>query len=386
MGGIIKALFIVEPDFLSLHVGVRRVILYYAAKLENRGWRVTFGAPKEGKIFRGQFSARRTATHVQPSRAPYWSSRTGNSATDQTAAGSRPPFAIQWSEETIDPDEFDVNVVTAPWVCDLGVPPMPRVVGIVYDLVPNLLATGCLRFPNELDVYDFAQQHDVGFRYYLANAERIACISDSTRVDFMSLYRTANRVPSVITDISFECTASQLGTQATRTVLLVNVLDWRKNLKNIELILTAAARLTSFRLRVVGKERIGMADALRFFSNMENLGLDVEWYRDVDDAVLANQYAQASVLLFPSVYEGLGLPILEAQEYGVPAITSNVSSCSEVNMNPGICFDPTDVAGMTASLVELVNGESDVLQGAPLRAALDRFLASNCRPLDVFTF
>ncbi|MFM0608126.1 glycosyltransferase [Paraburkholderia sediminicola] len=383
---IIRALFIVEPDFLSLHVGVRRVILYYVGKLESRGWRVTFGAPKEGKIFLGHLRVGRKSASGQPSRAAYWSSRAGRNTADQPADRTEQPFAVEWTDETINPEEFDVNVVTAPWICDLGVPPMPRVVGIVYDLVPNLLATACLRFPNELDVYDFARQHDVGFRYYLANAERVTCISESTRVDFMNLYRTADQVPSMVTDIPFECSASELGAQATRTVLLVNVLDWRKNLKNIELILTAAAKLTSFRLRVVGKERISINDALRFFSNMEKLGLDVEWHRDVDDAVLADQYAQASVLLFPSVYEGLGLPILEAQEYGVPAITSNVSSCSEVNMNPSICFDPSDVAGMTAALKDIVNEKSDVLKGAPLKATLDRFLASHCRPLDVFTF
>ncbi|CAB3789242.1 hypothetical protein LMG28614_02831 [Paraburkholderia ultramafica] len=296
------------------------------------------------------------------------------------------PFAVEWTSETINPDDFDVNVVTAPWICDLGVPPMPRVVGIVYDLVPNLLATACLRFPNELDVYDFARQHDLGFRYYLANAERVVCISESTRVDFMNLYRTADQVPSTITDIPFECQATTLAGSATRTVLLVNVLDWRKNLKNIELVLTAAAKLTSFRLKVVGKERISINDALRFFSNMERLGLDVEWHRDIDDEVLASQYAQASVLLFPSVYEGLGLPILEAQEYGVPVITSNVSSCSEVNMNASICFDPSDVAGMTASLVDIVNGKSGVLSGASLKATLDKYLASNCRPVEAFTF
>jgi len=263
---------------------------------------------------------------------------------------------------------------------------MSRVVGIVYDLVPNLLASSCLRFPNYLDVNDFAVQHDIGFRYYLANADRVACISDSTRMDFLSLYRTANQVPSTVTDIPFDCnTTLPLAASNTRTVLLVNVLDWRKNLKNIEQVLTKAAKHATFKLRVVGKERIDVKDAHKFFSNMVSLGLDVEWHRDVDDDVLASQYAQASVLLFPSIYEGLGLPILEAQEVGVPVVTSNVSSCSEVNMNSTLCFDPNDVAGMADSIVKIIEGNANILTGEALRAALVDFLIPRRQPVELFT-
>lgn len=370
---------------MTLHVGVRRVILYYANQLESQGWDISFGTPKKGQIFLGHISKREVAGGGQLNFVPHWASN-GQKIVNVKNTRKEYKTAITWTDQIIDPDDYDVNVVTAPWICNLGIPPMPNVIGIVYDLVPNLLASSCLRFPTYLDIYDFAQQHDLGFCYYLANAQRVICISDSTRIDFLNLYKTANQLPSLVTDIPFDCKIElPLAINKVPTVLLVNVLDWRKNLKNIELILIKAASRKNFNLRIVGKERIDLGEVHQFFSNMTKFGIDVEWYRDVDDDVLATQYAQASVLLFPSIYEGLGLPILEAQEVGVPVITSNISSCPEVNMNQNLCFDPNDIEGMASAVVDIIDGQASILRGDALRGALSCFLSSKRNPLEAFT-
>ena len=369
-----------------MHVGVRRVILYYISQLKANGWNVEIGMPKSGKIYSGQlhFSKDEQNTSFMPE--PYWSSNSNPAISVERISQNSEKISVKWSENIVNPDGYDVNVVTAPWICTLGVPPMPRVVGIVYDLVPNLLASGCLRFPNYINIYDFSQQHDLGFRYYLANADRVICISDSTRNDFLNLYRTAHKLQSIITDIPFEYDCDiPVANLDTQTVLLVNVLDWRKNLKTIEQVLLNTNKKTRFKLRVVGKERIDIKDALKFFTKMADLGIDVEWHRDVDDNVLKHQYSQASILLFPSIYEGLGLPILEAQANGVPVITSNGSSCAEINLNSDLCFESNDVDAMAESLTNILLGKANVMSGNNLKASLDRFLLPKQNPVKAFS-
>lgn len=61
-------------------------------------------------------------------------------------------------------------------------------------------------------------------------------------------------------------------------------------------------------------------------------------------------YSGASVLVFPSIYEGFGLPPLEAMSSGIPIITSNVSSLPEVVGDAGLLFDPFDVIGFAAGI------------------------------------
>lgn len=380
-----RILFVVEPEFLTRHVGVRRVILHYANRLKGIGTEVAFGTPKSGKIFLGDLRVSGHKDFSKYSMSPSWSTTSPKLCLDADISHQTNSLTISWTEQTADPDEYNANFITAPWVCALGIPPLPRMVGIIYDLVPNLIACGCLRLPNYLDIYGFAQEHDVGFRYYLANASRVTCISDSTRMDFLNLYRTAHQLPSLITDIPFTCRPNvPLAVTGSNTVMLVNALDWRKNLKNIERVLALAARRTSFKLCVVGEERVTKNEAILFLKNIATSGIEVEWYRNVDDEFLASQYLQASVLLFPSLYEGLGLPILEAQEVGVPAITSNVSSCAEINMNRTLCFEPNDLEGMATSLVDVLVGKSAIAAGVELRLALGKFFADRGDSISVF--
>jgi len=112
-------------------------------------------------------------------------------------------------------------------------------------------------------------------------------------------------------------------------------------------------------------------------------GIPYAWYRDIDDDFLVEQYRKATVLLFPSYYEGLGLPILEAQQQGVPAISTDLSSCPEVNMNPDLCFAPDDVPGMADALGGILSGARPHLRGERLRQALFDRLATQRDPAAV---
>jgi glycosyltransferase involved in cell wall biosynthesis len=66
-------------------------------------------------------------------------------------------------------------------------------------------------------------------------------------------------------------------------------------------------------------------------------------------------YAGATVFVFPSLYEGFGLPPLEAMACGAPVICSNASSLPEVVGDAALMFDPRDVDALAANLTHVVN-------------------------------
>jgi glycosyltransferase involved in cell wall biosynthesis len=80
----------------------------------------------------------------------------------------------------------------------------------------------------------------------------------------------------------------------------------------------------------------------------------------VDDTDLPALYRTAELFVFPSLYEGFGLPPLEAMACGTPVVTSNVSSLPEVVGDAGLTVDPTDIHA-------LANEMSRALQDTQLR-------------------
>jgi glycosyltransferase involved in cell wall biosynthesis len=77
-----------------------------------------------------------------------------------------------------------------------------------------------------------------------------------------------------------------------------------------------------------------------------------------DEADLPALYSAAYCFAFPSLYEGFGLPVLEAMACGTPVITSNVSSLPEVAGDASIMIDPYDVAALTHSLQQLLDNQN----------------------------
>jgi glycosyltransferase involved in cell wall biosynthesis len=84
-------------------------------------------------------------------------------------------------------------------------------------------------------------------------------------------------------------------------------------------------------------------------------GAGVRFLGPVADDDLPAVYAAATVFAFPSLYEGFGLPPLEAMACGVPVVSSNASSLPEVVGSVGILLPPDDRAGWSESLWELLN-------------------------------
>ena len=105
---------------------------------------------------------------------------------------------------------------------------------------------------------------------------------------------------------------------------------------------------------------------------LERLGLqdDVVFHDYVCEDVLPHFYNAAQVFVFPSLYEGFGLPPLEAMACGCPVITSNISSLQEVAGDAGIMLHPEDAEGF-ADAISRVLAEEDLREGMK-RKGLER--------------
>jgi glycosyltransferase involved in cell wall biosynthesis len=118
-------------------------------------------------------------------------------------------------------------------------------------------------------------------------------------------------------------------------VLAVGTLEPRKNLARA----VEAARLSGVELRVVGASGWG--------------GVDVPgWLGRVDDDELAALYRGARCLVFPSLYEGFGLPILEAMACGTPVVTNGAGATAEVAGGAAVLVDARDAEAIAAGMTE----------------------------------
>ncbi len=138
-------------------------------------------------------------------------------------------------------------------------------------------------------------------------------------------------------------------------LLFVGSLEPRKN---IGLVIEALERCRfDIPLVLVGWEAWGEK---RWLEAARSKGLEKRIFivGYVDDETLARLYSGATALVYPSLYEGFGLPILEAMACGCPVICSNVSSMPEVAGDAARLIDPFDAEDLAAAIDEVIDSSA----------------------------
>jgi glycosyltransferase involved in cell wall biosynthesis len=92
----------------------------------------------------------------------------------------------------------------------------------------------------------------------------------------------------------------------------------------------------------------------------------------VDEGSLAALYAGATVFVYPSLYEGFGLPLLEAMAAGVPVLTSAGGTCAEVAGDAALLVDPTSVEAIARGLEGLLRSGDERRRLSDLGRARER--------------
>ena len=173
----------------------------------------------------------------------------------------------------------------------------------------------------------------------LAAARRVIAVSEFTRREL----REVLGVPDAKIRVVPNAVGSEFEPDGDASdgdyVLAVGTLEPRKNLAR----LVEAARRTGVELRVVGA---------RGWGGVEVAGNGVRWLGDVPDRRLAELYRGALCVAYPSLYEGFGMPVLEAMACGVPVVTSAGGATEEVAGGAAVLVDPLDPVSIAAGLEE----------------------------------
>jgi glycosyltransferase involved in cell wall biosynthesis len=183
-------------------------------------------------------------------------------------------------------------------------------------------------------------------------AEAIVCVSAFTRDELVALLDVpAERtriVPNGVDPVFTPRGAASGGDY----VLAVGTLEPRKNLGAA----VEAARLAGVELRVAGAAGWG--------------GVAVEgWVGEPSDAELAALMRGARCLVYPSLYEGFGLPVLEAMACGTPVVTSRGGATEEVAGGAAVLVDPRDPAAIATGIDEAGRRRDELIAAGLERAA-----------------
>ncbi len=251
----------------------------------------------------------------------------------------------------------------------LSLPVGIRGVLTVHDIVPVL-------YPRSMARYN-ALVHRLYFRKSLTRADAIITVSEQTKRDLVArLGVTEVRItvvpeaadpifqPLPLPQVQNRLSAMGIGDEY---VLAVGTIEPRKN---YPLLFRALARLPArFKLVVAGKKGWRYRHIL---SEVHRLNIEhrVSLLDYVTVENLVALYCGALYVVIPSVYEGFGLPVLEAMACGTPVLASNCSSLPEVGGDAAVYFDPTSVESLVQRMVELA--ENRVLRNHCREAGMRR--------------
>ncbi|CAN5160342.1 N/A [soil metagenome] len=189
----------------------------------------------------------------------------------------------------------------------------------------------------------------------LRSASLIIAVSEFTRNELVELLDVPREKIRVVPNAVEEEFTREGPSAEGEYVLTVGTLEPRKNLSR----LVEAARRADVELRVVGA---------RGWGEVEVGGNGVRWLGEVSDRELAALYRGARCVAYPSLYEGFGIPVLEAMACGVPVVTTRGSAMEEVADGAAVLVDARDAAEIAVG-IERATADRDQLVARGLERA-----------------
>ena len=259
-----------------------------------------------------------------------------------------------------------------------------KTVVTVHDLIPEL-------FEKKQSTRWTAMTLDIRRRVF-ENADHLIAISKNTRDDLLRLYPTIapEKVSLIYNGITLHDASPEANVSLDEMNRLYNArlspqgyylyVGNRDAYKNFALLpdwLAACKDRGHVHVVCIGGEN---ADALRQRLAVRGLTDHFTFLPVVSDAGVTTLYRHATALVYPSKYEGFGLPVLEAMAQGCPVLCSRVSSLPEVGGEAALYFDPDDPASLDDAVRRLAQASRQTLQTKG-RAQVARFISSRCTTL-----
>lgn len=187
------------------------------------------------------------------------------------------------------------------------------------------------------------------------NSSAIICISESTKSDFLKHYPDYDPKKIFVTHLAHSSTSIEFDNDFNPDqkfikpyCLFVGMRSFHKNFNSCVL----ALKDLEIEFKIVGGGDLNKKELALLDSTIPGL---YQHLTNVDNAALNKYYEKAICLLYPSIYEGFGLPILEAMANGCAVITTNSSSLPEVAGDAAILLDNPSPINLTKSIVSLIN-------------------------------
>lgn len=201
------------------------------------------------------------------------------------------------------------------------------------------------------------------FHQACANATHIVAISKRTRDDVMELGGVGADKISVVYQscaprFSGQCAPGAVAEARRRYgihgryILNVGTIEARKN---VMLACEALLSLPALTLVIVGR-RTPYADKVDAFCRRHGISGRVRMLSGVGDDMLAALYHGADVFVYPSRYEGFGVPIIEAVQCGLPVVAATGSCLEEAGGPDNLYVSPDNAAGMAAAIRQMLPG------------------------------
>jgi glycosyltransferase involved in cell wall biosynthesis len=182
-------------------------------------------------------------------------------------------------------------------------------------------------------------------------ASRVITPSETSRRDLIELWRVpADRVVVIHYGVDGIFAPDPNGPNDGEfdpfRVLAVGVLQPRKNLGRLLEALTIVSRERRVELRVVGPDGYQAKEIRERLAG--RAAVKVLGY--IDQQALAAEYRHAHVFVYPSLYEGFGLPVVEAMASGTPVVTTSGGSLPEIAGDAALIVDPLDVPALASAI------------------------------------
>lgn len=218
----------------------------------------------------------------------------------------------------------------------------------------------------------------------LKTTKTVVTVSQTVKADICQRYNLdPSRVHVIHSAVTEDFNSYEKVPTDERFLLFVGSMDPRKNL---------ATLISAFRLKKtpgVKLKVVGGKDPNFNYSDITTTLPDVEFLGRVDDYTLFQLYSNAIAFVFPSIYEGFGLPPLEAMHRGCPVIGSDIEVLHEIYGKSMLYFDPTNEISIANAIDVICNSEeirTELIENSKESVKKYTFGASSERWVNLITF
>lgn len=181
----------------------------------------------------------------------------------------------------------------------------------------------------------------------IKTTKHLLTVSYCSKYDIIKTYAVPADFVTVIYNAVDESWITKEGKVKGKYVLCVSSIDPRKNFK---MLIKAFNYMPSLKLKIVGSY-----DPVFCKQDLGEIPSNIEFCGRVDDSVLAELYSNAACFIYPSLYEGFGLPPIEAMHFDCPVLISDIPVHREVCKDAALYFDPKDMNSIISTVSDFFN-------------------------------